>query len=163
MPRPAGLAGPFVSAALLCEKVLTEIDQVPTFVRVAERYTIPVMPTRLPPGMPIPPLPPSLVQCTLVVLLKAGDLPGGRYAIRIDHIPPEGPEARGPEGAVVFNGSDENGAMIRSPLNLMSPAEGLHWFDVYFEDERLSRIPMRIIHQPVQIQFMPQPAPHPGR
>jgi hypothetical protein len=159
MPRPEGLSGPFVSGAFLCEKVLTETDQVPTFVRVVERFTLPVMPTRLPQGIQLPPLPAPILQCALVVMLKAGDVPAGRYTIRIDHIPPSGPEARGQDAAIVFNGSDENGVLVKSPIAIPSPQEGLHWFDVYFEDERLSRIPMRVIHQPIQVQFMPQPAP----
>jgi hypothetical protein len=163
MPRPEGLAGPFVSGAFLCEKVLTETDQVPTFVRVAERFFVPVMPTRLPPGIQLPQLPAPILQCILVVMLKAGDVPGGPYMVRIDHIPPEGPEARGPDVAIMFNGSDENGAMIKSQINIPAPQQGLHWFDVYFENDRLSRIPMRVINQPIQIQFMPQPAPPPVR
>jgi hypothetical protein len=151
-------AGPFISAAFLCEKVLREGDGVPTFVRVVERFTVPVMP-KLPLGVQIPAPPAPIVQCSLVVLLKAGDVPAGRYTVRIDHVPPTGSQARGPDAAAVFNGGDDNGSAIISQMAIPNPPEGLHWFDFYFEQERLTRIPMRIIYQPMQVQFTQQPSP----
>jgi hypothetical protein len=152
------ISGPHVSAAFLCEKVLTERDGVSTFVRVVERFTMQKVQIGVPPAdAPAQPFPPAVVQATLVVMLKSGDLGAGKFKVTIVFAK-DGNEINRQDLDVFFGGGDENGVAIVSPVILQEPEEGLHWFDVLFEDHPLTRIPMRIIY-PQQTQFMPGLSP----
>jgi hypothetical protein len=147
-----GLSGPHLAAAFLCEKVLQEPDQVPSFIRVVERFMVPVFPNP-PQGMQIQQ---PAIQITLVVSLKAGSIPGGKYIVQVKLQKPDGSNAPDNNIPVFFNGSDDNGVLIAMQMIIPSPDEGLYWFDVYFEGAGLlTRIPMRVLHQAVALPFQP--------
>jgi hypothetical protein len=155
MPKETTVSGPYVAAAFLCEKVLLEQGMVPTFVRVVDRFTIPTFSQPLPPGVQMPQ---QNVQATLVVMVKAGDVGIGTHTLKIKFEKPDG--SYGPEQSVpiFFQGGDENGAMFHLPIMLGAPQEGLYWFEVFFDEiNLLSRIPMRILHQPAMLQQIQMP------
>lgn len=157
MPLGEGISGPHISAAFLCEKVLTERDGVASFIRVVERFTIPTMP-KLPPGVAFPPgiqFPAPTIQFNLVAILKSGDLGTGKFNMKIQLIKPDGNAMPSNPIPIFFNGSDENGVAVISPVTIPNPEEGLHWFDVYFEDRLLTRIPMRVFYQEMNLMQMP--------
>jgi hypothetical protein len=78
---------------------------------------------------------------------------GGNYAMRIGGNKPDGEPAGSTEFKVFFNGSDDNGVAVISPMTIPNPEEGLHWFDVYFEGQLMTRVPMRVLHQQIQMGF----------
>jgi hypothetical protein len=142
-----GLSGPHLAAAFLCEKVLYERDGVPSFIRIVERFFMPVLP-KLPPGMQIQP---PVLQLTLVLSLKAGSMPGGKYNVTVKLQKPDGSQMQDNALSVFFNGSDDNGVLIGMPMAIVAPDEGLYWFDIYFEESLMTRIPMRVLHQQVAL------------
>lgn len=146
-----GLSGPHLSAAFLCERILQERDGVPSFIRVVERFMVPMI-ANLPLGVQA--VQPPVLQFTLVIGLKAGSLGSGKYNIRVKLNRPDGSEMQDNTHSVFFNGSDDNGVLLGSPTLIVSPEEGLYWFDIYFEDALMTRIPMRVIHQ--QVALPPQ-------
>jgi hypothetical protein len=156
MANESSFSGPYVAAALLCEKVLIEPGNIPTFVRVVDRFTVPKFSGPIPPGVQ---LPQQAVQVTLVVILKSGDIGAGNHKVTIRLQKPD--LTYGPDNpvSVFFQGGDDNGAMLAMPIMIAAPEEGLHWFDVLFEGSLLARIPMRILYQPamLQVQFQPPP------
>lgn len=113
-----------------------------------------VQPPQLPPGVQMPQ---ATIQVTLVVLLKSGGLGGGKYGIRIKANSPTGKPLPDNQQSVFFNGGEDNGALLGIPVVLAAPEEGLYWFDVYFEDALLTRVPLRVLYQ--QAVHMPF---HPG-
>jgi len=149
----SGGGGPHLSAAFLCERILQEKDGVPSFIRVVERFMVPVLPN-LPPGMQV--MQPPALQFTLVVSLKAGSLPAGKYNLRIKLQKPDGSNVQDNLAQIFMNGSDDNGALVGMPMVLVKPDEGLYWFDVLFEEALLTRIPMRVLHQQVALPPFPQ-------
>jgi len=151
-----GLSGPHLVGAFLCEKVLYERDGVPTFVRVVERFNMPVLP-QLPPGVQPPPgmFPSTTIQLFLVIMVKAGSLGGGKHNMKVALNLPSGSQMFSIPFQVFFNGGDDNGVMTVSPIVIPNPEEGLYWFDVYFEEMLMTRIPMRVLHQ--QMQQVPFP------
>lgn len=154
MATDYSFSGPHLAAAFLCEKILIERDNVPTFVRVVDRFSVPVFSGKLPPGVQ---LPQQILQCTLVVSLKAGDLGAGKQTIRIKLQKPDGSYLPENVSQVFFNGGEDNGTLLALPIALGAPDEGLHWFDVYWEQQLLTRIPMRVLYQPAALQFQPPP------
>jgi hypothetical protein len=153
----SGFSGPYIAAAFLCEKVLVEQGNVPTFVRVIDRFTVPKFSGPIPPGVH---LPQQSVQVTLVVILKSGDIGAGNHKMSIKLQKPDYSYAPETSVSVFFQGTDDNGAMLAMPIIIAAPEEGLHWFDVLFEGSLLTRIPMRILHQLAMLQV--QMAPPPG-
>ena len=133
-----------------------EQGNVPTFVRVVDRFTVPKFAVPIPPGVQ---LPQQVIQITLVVILKSGDLGAGSHKVSFRLQKPD--LSYMPENSlpVFFQGGDDNGAMVAVPLMIAAPEEGLHWFDVLFEGSLLTRVPMRILHQPAILQMQIQPPP----
>jgi hypothetical protein len=149
MPTESGLSGPHLSAAFLCEKVLHERDGVPSFIRIVERFTVPTAP-KLPPGVQLPAglqIGQPTIQIFLVIGIKAGSMGTGKYNMRAKIYKPDGTETQTNPFSVFLNGTDDNGALVVSPLVIVGPDEGLFWIDVYFEESLLTRIPMRVLHQ----------------
>ena len=86
MPEQMGLDGPYLTIAVLCEKVLEEKDGVPSLIRIVERFNI----TGQAPSMQ-----PTVISPMLVIGLKAGIF-RGQAVIQVQPVPPSG-RARHPE------------------------------------------------------------------
>jgi hypothetical protein len=132
--------GPWVQMALFCEKVLQERDGVLTLIRVVDRVTHQVVGPTAPSDME-----PFEHELVLVVALKAGGALG-RHEVRIDWESPDGLRHRGPIQSVVFE-SAERGVNILQHSRLRFTLEGLYWFDVYVDDQRVTRIPFRVVYE----------------
>ncbi len=63
MPEQMRLGGPYLTMAVLCEKVLEEKDGVPSLIRIAERFNI---------AGPSPSMQPTVVSPMLVIGMRAG-------------------------------------------------------------------------------------------
>jgi hypothetical protein len=151
MPREESVSGPYVVAALLCEKVLIEQGGVPTFVRVVDRFTVPMFSQPIPAGVQVPP---QAVQAFLVVMIRAADMGAGRHTLTIKLEKPDGRYAPQQQAPIFFQGSGEHGAMLQMPIFLANPEEGLYWFEIFFDElTLLSRVPMRVLFQPATLQM----------
>jgi hypothetical protein len=154
MTLDSGIAGPHLAAAFLCEKVLQERDGVPSFIRVVDRFNVPI-PPKLPQGVSLPPgvqIQPPVIQVYLVVMLKAGTIGSGKYNIRARLNKPDGSLQQDNTLPAFLSGSEDNGLALINQMVIVGPDEGLHWIDIYFENSLLTRIPMRVLHQQMQIR-----------
>jgi hypothetical protein len=152
MATEKGLSGPHIAAAFLCEKILQENDGVQSFIRVVERFNVPILP-KLPPGVQLPPgvIINQLLQCFLVVSIKAGTTSGGKYHMFLQLNKPDGSQLPKNSFDVFLNGDNENGVTAVTPIAMPQPEEGLYWFDIYFEETLLTRVPLRVLHQQMQL------------
>jgi hypothetical protein len=131
MPSPK----PLVQVACVCEKVLVEPDGVPTLVRIVDTYNL-----RISSEKPVPEG--AGVNLTAFVSVKSGEAIG-EFEIGIRLKDPEG-KLRAPRmWPVVLNGG-EQGANLKIDFILLSPMNGLYWFDVLWREEVLTSIPFRI-------------------
>ena len=64
---------------------------------------------------------------------------------------PSGEETTFAPAASVFLEGEERGVNLLIPFQFAPEHQGLYWFDVYFEDERITRVPLRAIYQRVQV------------
>jgi hypothetical protein len=145
---PLSDEGPYLSIALLCEKVLEEKDGVRSFIRVVDRITAsatgPEPPTELIPFN---------VQLIGAFVLKAGEA-RGRYALKLRPHDPSGHAMGEAEVPINFSGPANHGWQHFVPVNLQVEHEGIYWFDVLFVDPRaeteevLTRLPLEILYQP---------------
>ena len=131
--------GPFLAMAVFCERVLEEKTGVLSLIRVIDRLQIEGAPM---PSQEAPPLPASL---TAVVSFKAGSARGSHnLAIR-----PESPAGLHlPEASltVLFEGEDR-GVNAIVGISVPIQQEGLYWFDVLLDGQRVTRMPLRIVYQ----------------
>jgi hypothetical protein len=159
MSTEMGLSGPHLSGAFLCEKILQEKDGVNTFIRVVDRFTVPLLP-KLPEGIQLPPgigAPGNqFIQFNLVVMFKAGSIPGGKYHLALQLNKPDGSPLPKSVVDVFLQGDNDNGVTAVFPIMLPQPEEGLYWFDVYFEESLLTRVPLRVLHQQMQMMGLPR-------
>ena len=141
--------GPFVQAALICDRVLQEADGTLSAIRIIERVV------RLDPESPDE-LQPFQQQIWMLIILRGGAALGC-FQVSIVVEKPSG--ERGPEInlPVHFQGGEERGVNIVLPTVFEADQEGLYWFDLYFSGSRISRMPLRVVYQP-----QPQARPHGG-
>jgi len=134
--------GPYLNAALLCEKVLQEKDEVISVIRMIDRLTLTVHASSSPETLP--PMPVSL--CALISF-KSGNA-RGRHTVKLVTETPSG--VRLPEQLlpVLFEG-DDRGVNLVLNINAVVDQEGVYWFDVILEDQVLTRMPLRILYQRV--------------
>jgi len=144
--------GPYLNAALLCEKVLVERDGVITAVRLVDRIIVMAVSS----GVPMPEeLPPSTVSFNLLVVLKSGVFKGTAPIKLVIHTPPE--KEIGESSTDAFFEGDDRGINLISPLQFQVTEDGLYWISVYCAGELKTRIPLRVVYQRISQGSMSWP------
>ena len=135
-------SGPYLSAAFLCEKVLTESDNVKSAIRIVDRVTHTVVRPDPPPTME-----PFEHQLVLYLRFKSGSA-RGPMSLEVRFTKPSGESPTPLQQTINFEGEDDRGTDVVGNMNLKLDLAGLYWFDVYLDRERLTRIPLRIVYFP---------------
>jgi Family of unknown function (DUF6941) len=136
--------GPYLTAALLCEKVLQEKDGILSAIRIVDRIIATAQGSQPPEQMP-----PVPVNITALLMLKSGEARGS-YTVKIQPVAPSGfksPEVSWP----IYLEGEDRGANIVLQIVFQAKEEGLYWFEVSFKDELLTRIPLRVVYQRLAI------------
>lgn len=136
VPVQENLSGPHLQIAAFCEKVLVEADQVPSLIRIVERFTV---------SGPSPELTPTTLTFFLVISIKSGFVKG-KHPVRIIPVTPNGVEKPTIEVAVFLEG-DDRGALIAAQMTFLAEEEGLYWFRVYFDQALMTQMPLRVMYQ----------------
>jgi hypothetical protein len=126
---------PYVTAALLCERVLHEKDETLSLVRVIDRLQYAV-----PEGIK------PMIQIQGLVSVKSG-LVTGDHTIKIIAEKPKGDRKEVVNFPVKLLGKDQGQNLILN-IGLGIEQDGLHWFDVLFDGELLTRIPLMVTPLP---------------
>lgn len=137
--------GPFLQAALICDRVLQEQDGTLSAIRIIDRVLRLV-------GDPDSDLEPFQQQIWLLIAFKSGAA-RGRFQVTIQVEKPSGEAGPQVKLPVHFEGEDR-GVNIVLPTLFEADMEGLYWFDVNFSGTRVTRMPLRVVYQP-----QPQPGP----
>lgn len=127
---------PFLIMALFCEKVLQEKDGVVSLIRIVDRWTVVGAAEKMPP---------TSLRFTIAVSFKAGFV-RGKFAIRIKPRSPSGKELPAMEVPVLFEGGEDRGVNLLLDTNITCDEEGVYWFDVKFEDEVVTSVPLRLLY-----------------
>jgi hypothetical protein len=134
----------YLSAAMLCEKVLIEKDESLSAIRIVDKVTLQLPPGGLPEGAK------PMVSISLLVSIKSeGDL--GEFEIVVNAVRPNSDSKRvaALPGKLSLSGSGQNYI-----LNLAIGVEelGLHWFEVLWGEEVLTKIPLTIAANELPIE-----------
>ena len=140
--------GPYLAAAFLCEKALTEVDGVVSFIRVVDKWTVTgTTETMLP----------TVINATLVVMLKSG-IHRGSSQITIVPTTPSGAVMPPIVVPMSFEGDDDHGSGFIAPIGFPAQESGLYWFDISVDSQPFTKIPLRIVY----LRVAQAPAPPTG-
>ena len=132
--------------AVLCEKAIREVDGVISLVRITDKVTGtlagPVKPD------PLPAFPVSL---SLVIMLRAGEA-RGPYVLKVRPESPSGEPIAENELPVNFTGPSGTGANFIINLGMPVSQEGVYWITVLLNDDLLTRIPLEIEYDLLQVR-----------
>jgi hypothetical protein len=131
---------PFVTAALLCERVLREKDESLTLVRIADKLQYRLEGQNLPENIK------PMVNINGLVSVKAGPVTGD-HTISITVERPNGDRKEVGAFPVKFLGKDQGQNLILN-MGIGVDQDGLYWFDVIFDGQVLTRIPLMITPLP---------------
>jgi hypothetical protein len=142
--RPRFPDGPYLSAAFLCERLLEEKDNVKSAIRIVDRIV------RTATG-PTPPqeMEPFDHELTLFVSFKSG-WARGPFELRITGVKPSGDSTPLHQGMLHFEGEEDRGVELAARMMMRINQTGIHWFEVDLDGTRVSRIPLRVIYNPVR-------------
>jgi hypothetical protein len=137
-------SGPYLSAAFLCERVLQEADSVLSAIRIVDRLTQSAVGPDAPEEMP-----PLSMQLFALVAFKSGS---ARGSMQVD-LRPEDPSGRqlGTFGQTVHFEGEDRGVNMIVGFNFVAEIQGLYWFDVLLQGERVTRIPLRVLYVPTRL------------
>jgi len=141
MSQQESIFKPLLVVAVFCERVLREVDGVMTIVRMVDRFLV---------RGATPEMGNQVLRFQTVIIFKSGEL-RGKYVIRIRPTSPTGRDLPGMDFPTLFEGDSDRGAAIIADTNFAVDEEGLYWFDVYLEDELITRMPLRVVYQQIGI------------
>ena len=131
--------GPYLQIAAFCEQVIEDKRGVLSLINVVDRTTQSVGGPQTPEEMPTFDL-----NWKLVLSMKSGEARGS-YPIRIV---PELPSAETKEPVLlsVHLEGGNRGANVVVNMSMRIEMPGIHWVNVYFDDELLTRLPIEVIY-----------------
>jgi len=134
--------GPYLNAAFLCERVLTETDGVNSAIRIIDRLTFQASTEAID-----TPMPPHDYHLTLFLMLKTGQAPG-LTKIEILLQKPDNFKFSAISRNVNLERPEDKGINIRNNLKLTFDQPGVWWFHIKIKDEERTRVPLEIIWLP---------------
>jgi Family of unknown function (DUF6941) len=138
---------PYLLAAVLCEKVLQEKDDTLTVVRIVDRLQYRIEGPGLPAGTK------PTISIKGLIALRSGPVIG-KHPIKIVGEKPDGTRKDLYITHIEFLGRD-HGQNIILNLAIGIDQDGLYWFDVFFDEDLLTRIPL--IVTPLSAQESEEP------
>jgi hypothetical protein len=133
---------PYLTAALLCEKILEERNGTLSAIRIIDRVgyqKITLLDDSAQNTRPI-------VHLWALISLKSGPVTG-EHAVKIIAENPNRKRTELFDFSITLAGGDQ-GQNFALNLILGADVDGLYWFDVLFDDDVLTRIPITIAPEP---------------
>jgi hypothetical protein len=131
-------AGPYVTAAFFCEKVLQDKDGSLSAIRIIDRLSYVLPPEGIPQGVR------PIVQIFGLISLKSGSLKG-TFTLRLNSELPSGKREENIITSTIELKGGDHGQNVILNILLGIQEEGLLWFDVVLEDQLLTKIPLMIV------------------
>jgi len=141
--------GPYIQMAGLCEQVIEDKTGALSLIRIIDTITH----TEARPDAPAE-MPQVTYPMKMVIMLKSGRA-HGPYELKIIPELPSG-ETKRPYIHSIQLESEERGVNYIINMLFTFTMEGLYWFDVYFDDCPLTRVPLRIKYNRIVTRQTPK-------
>jgi hypothetical protein len=139
------------ASAFICEKILQEIDGVPTAIRIADIFTLPEYAPKVPTAL-------QVVDFTLMVIIKVlGVSPTEKHTVLVTMTRPDGQESQIFVNQNVtfsqFEGHPEipSGASLGMRVNVSGEVMGVHYFEVFLAGKSIAKVAFTLL-EPEQSQ-----------
>jgi len=132
--------GPYLAAALLCERILVEKDGVKSLIRIVNRITSSVRGIEVPAKMP-----PYRAMLSLYLALKTGSRTG-KHEIKVHPSRPDNTQMPPFVHSVNLETPENRGIDLIVNLNLILDQEGIYWLSVYFDQWLMTKIPLQVLY-----------------
>lgn len=140
--------GPYVKAAVFCERSLVETDGVPSLIRIVDRINQTIV------GSGSSTFTPIRFPLVLIVMLNPGDAKGSaEFELGVEA--PNGIRSPIANGTIHYEAPD-HAVNIRADVDMAYDQEGIYWFDVKVDAALMSRMPLTVRFNRIT------PAPAPG-
>ncbi|MBI1901003.1 MAG: hypothetical protein HYS13_07820 [Planctomycetia bacterium] len=141
--KPQRIGGPFLTMAVLCERVLTDKDEVVSLIRIVNKFTI---------RGPWPSMPPGAVESTMAIGFRRGDAPAKHY-VRIACYDPGGKHLTEVTKDFKFPKPEPDaGQNLFVNLRLAVEKTGRYWFHVMLDGKLVTKMSMQVVYQQTQAQ-----------
>ncbi|HEX74114.1 MAG TPA: hypothetical protein G4N93_03075 [Dehalococcoidia bacterium] len=134
--------GPYLSAAIVCEKVLEERNGVKSVIRIIDRVTHQAVGPNPPQEMV-----PFDYEMAMLIRFKSGRA-RGTYPLEIQLIKPSGESAPPMRRNILFEGEDDRGLDIVVNMKLKFDQIGIYWFNIDLNNVNITRLPFRVVYLP---------------
>ncbi len=128
---------PYLSMAVFCEKVLRETDNVMSVIRVIDRFNVIGWTAEMSP---------TPLQFTVLISFKSGFM-RGKQMLAIRPKSPNKEDLPQMSFPMLFEGDEDRGSALIAQMNFVATQEGVYWFDVHFNEELITRMPLRVTYQ----------------
>jgi hypothetical protein len=129
--------GPYLQAGVICEQVIEDKTGALSIIRIIDTITHTEARADAPVDMP-----PVTYPMKMVIMLKSGRA-RGRHEIKITPELPSGELKQSLTQSVQMEG-EERGMNHIINMVFTFTIEGLYWFNIYFDDTILTKIPLRL-------------------
>ena len=138
--------GPIFVSAFACEKILREVDGMITPVRLLTAFHAPPIEITFNEDPPRVEYRYAPVYFTIVIIFVSDQ--SERFAVTLTGKKPDGTAlGGGPQpGSIEMEGGLAGASLIYS-LNVPSEQEGEYWFDIFIDEDLVSRVPILIFHR----------------
>lgn len=143
VPRPRFEYGPYVQVACFCDQAIEGKDGVLSLIRLVDTLTHTAQSPEPPDAMPA-----FTRQMQLVICLKSGNA-RGRHSLAVIPELPNG-ETKPPMEFPAHLEGEERGLNIIASVLFRFDYEGLYYFWVELNGDRLTGIPLRVMYNPVR-------------
>jgi hypothetical protein len=93
-------------------------------------------------------MPPANILLTLLLSFKSGEA-RGRHTVMLRPEDPAGHQLEPMELPLHLEGEDR-GANLVIQMGFVAEHEGLYWIDVFLDSDRCTRIPLRVVYEPMR-------------
>jgi hypothetical protein len=135
---------PWVQVAAFCQTAISEATGTLSIIKIRDGLTL-VGATKE--------MQPTPVQLTMVLVLKSGEMVG-QYNLKVRCNTPSQVQTTGPDLPCYFEGGDR-GVQAVLPMGMIANEPGIYWFDILLVDQILTRLPLRVMYQVVQMDGYP--------
>jgi len=142
MPEPEEMHAPrpWVQVAAICHTALMENTGQMSVIRITDRIAVAGV---------TPEMQPQPLQLSMAILLRSGEM-HGQYNLKIRCTSPLGQETTGQEIMFLFEGGDR-GVQTVLPIAMVATEPGTYWFDLILEEDTLTRVPLTVLYQKIQL------------
>ena len=141
MPEQENIFRAYLHVATFCEKVLRESDGVSSIIRMIDRFNVQGTTEEMQP---------IVLQFMIYISFKSGFL-RGKQKVSLRPQSPKGVEMPAMDIPVLFEGDDDRGPAIAFQVGWAVQEEGLFWWDLYLNDELVTRMPLRVDYKYVRM------------